>query len=400
MNDIIEPTIEYDFSDLYLGPPSTIPGGAYFTRIMYKNNKQLYIQTPKGLTKQGFVKSGKKIYTDLMFDNNDTVFINWIENLEAKCQELVFTKGENWFQTKLEKDDIESAFTSPFKIYKSGKFYLLRVNVKPNIKVFNETDSIINLDDITCDKTLISIIEIQGIKFSSRNFQIEIELKQSMVVSPDPFLDSCFIKKPIKKPSPIVEDVEDLEDVENLFTMSKQTHPSSLSPSPSSSIIDLNVQSFSNIDNNLNFTKDIDKKTEINTAINSKTTSSISTNFSTDVLQLGDITDLNFNPDSENIVLEIEDLSAAPNIEDPNLLKEFDLETSLENNLESFTLKKPNQVYYEIYKKAREKAKEAKKEAILAFLEAKNIKKTYMLDDIDESDESDNDNEDFSFNEI
>jgi NAD(P)-dependent dehydrogenase (short-subunit alcohol dehydrogenase family) len=48
-------------------------------------------------------------------------------------------------------------------------------------------------------------------------------------------------------------------------------------------------------------------------------------------------------------------------------------------------------------KQAREKAKEAKKEAILAFLEAKNIKKTYMLDDIDESD---SDNEDFGFNEI
>ena len=60
MNDIIEPTIDYDFSTLYLGPPSTIAGGAYFTRIMYKNNKQLFIQTPKGLTKQGFVKSGKK----------------------------------------------------------------------------------------------------------------------------------------------------------------------------------------------------------------------------------------------------------------------------------------------------------------------------------------------------
>jgi|LakMenE18May11ns_1017448.scaffolds.fasta_scaffold9810212_1 hypothetical protein len=404
MNDIIEPTIDYDFSNLYLGPPSTIAGGAYFTRIMYNNNKQLYIQTPKSLTKQAFVKSGKKIYVDLMFDNNDTVFINWIENLEAKCQELIFSKGENWFQTKLDKDDIESAFTSPLKIYKSGKFYLLRVNVKPNIKIFNDDTNIINLDDLTSDKTLISIIEIQGIKFSSRNFQIEIELKQSMVVSPDPFLDSCFIKKPIKKKSQIDEDLEDVEtkelddledvkDVKNLFTASKQT------PTPSA-IIDLNVQSFSNMenDNKVDIDIDIDKKTEINTAINSKTNSNIGANFSADVLQLGDITDLNLNSDSENIVLEIEDLTSEPvKIEDPNILKEFDLETSLENNLESITLKKPNQVYYEIYKKAREKAKEAKKEAILAFLEAKNIKKTYMLDDIDESD---SDNEDFGFNEI
>ena len=187
MDDIIEPTIDYDFSKLYLGPPTTLAGGAYFTRLMYNTNKHVFIQTPKSLTKQGFVKSGKKVYADLMFDNNDTVFINWIENLETKCQELIFSKGQNWFETKLEKDDIETAFTSPFKIFKSGKYYLLRVNVKPNIKIFNDDKNIINLDDFTNDKNLISIIEIQGIKFTSRNFQIEIELKQSMIVSPDPF---------------------------------------------------------------------------------------------------------------------------------------------------------------------------------------------------------------------
>ena len=110
----------------------------------------------------------------------------------------------------IDQNDIESAFTSSLKIYKSGKFYLLRVNVKPNVKVFNDDANIINLDDLTSDKTLISIIEIQGIKFSSRNFQIEIELKQSMVVSPDPFLDSCFIKPPIKKKASIADVIEDV----------------------------------------------------------------------------------------------------------------------------------------------------------------------------------------------
>jgi hypothetical protein len=398
MNDIIEPSIDYDFSSLYLGPPSTIAGGAYFTRIMYNNNKQLYIQTPKSLTKQAFVKSGKKIYVDLMFDNNDTVFINWIENLEAKCQELIFSKGDNWFQTKLDKDDIETAFTSPLKIYKSGKFYLLRVNVKPNVKIFNDDANIINLDDLTADKTLISIIEIQGIKFSSRNFQIEIELKQSMVVSPDPFLDACFIKKPIKKPETVIKDIEDVEDVEDVEDIENATN--NLVKYPEQDIlknsIDLNTQSFSNTGNNLIKDLDLDKKTEMNTAINSKTTN---TSISPNINNINIDFDFNMQSenDNENIVLEIEDLTVPSiNIEDPNALKEVDLASSLED-LESITLKKPNQVYYEIYKKAREKAKEAKKEAILAFLEAKNIKKTYMLDDIDESD---SDSEDFIMEDI
>jgi hypothetical protein len=50
------------------------------------------------------------------------------------------------------------------------------------------------------------------------------------------------------------------------------------------------------------------------------------------------------------------------------------------------TLKKPNQVYFELYKEARTKAKQAKRNAILAYLEAKNIKKTYMIESIHDSD--------------
>jgi len=59
------------------------------------------------------------------------------------------------------------------------------------------------------------------------------------------------------------------------------------------------------------------------------------------------------------------------------------------DTLEPMKLKKPNEFYYEIYKKAKEKAKLAKKEMMIAYLEAKNIKKTYMLDDLEDSD-SDN----------
>ena len=56
------------------------------------------------------------------------------------------------------------------------------------------------------------------------------------------------------------------------------------------------------------------------------------------------------NPHDEleeaNIVLDVEELVKEP--EDPTMLKEMDF--TLENNLETITLKKPNQVYYEIYK--------------------------------------------------
>jgi hypothetical protein len=56
------------------------------------------------------------------------------------------------------------------------------------------------------------------------------------------------------------------------------------------------------------------------------------------------------------------------------------------DDLETISLKPPNQVYFELYKAARAKAKVAKRNVIVAYLEAKNIKKTYMLDNFDDSD--------------
>ena len=399
MDNIIEPDIDYDFSKLYLGPPSTINGGAYFTRIL-SHNRPIFIQTPKSLTKQGFIKSGKKVYTDLMFDNNDTVFIQWMENLESKCQELIFSKGQSWFETKLEKDDIESAFTSPFKIFKSGKYYLLRVNVKQNIKIYNENDDIITTDDIH-DKPIISILEIQGIKFTSRNFQIEIELKQAMVVSPDPFLDVCFIKKPLKNANTITAAPEVEADVEEKTEDGDALIGSlEIDKFVSDTVADLVTESNQSHTNNsledVNFQVDTDILTVEDTTTQKE---GIEEEEKTQAEKTQAEKTQAEKTQADNIILDIEDLDIVEETpENINELKEVNLDSNLEN-LETIALKKPNQVYYEIYQKAREKAKDAKKVAITAYLEMKNIKKTYMLDDIDDSD-NDSEIDDFSNNDI
>ena len=65
-------------------------------------------------------------------------------------------------------------------------------------------------------------------------------------------------------------------------------------------------------------------------------------------------------------------------------------------------LKKPNDIYYEVYRAAKDKARAARKLAFDAYLEVKKIKKTYMLDDSDSDfsdSSSDSDTEDNSDNE-
>jgi hypothetical protein len=217
MENIIQPNEQFDFSKLTLAHPTGIQGGAYFTKIEY-NNKPLYIQTNKSLTRNGFIKTGKKYYCDLMFDNNSGQLINWFENLEEKCQKLMYDKSETWFQDALEMTDVESAFNSVIRVYRSGKFYLVRVNVKnspithePVINIYDENESQLTLKDVTTDTNIISILEIQGIKFTSRNFQIEIEIKQVMVLSSEPIFENCLIKKD-KNNTLLTNVVEHLEE--------------------------------------------------------------------------------------------------------------------------------------------------------------------------------------------
>jgi hypothetical protein len=385
MDNIFLPNDQFDFSQLSLAHPTGIQGGAYFTKIQM-NGKPLYIETPKSLTRQGFVKNGKKIYCDLMFDNNDEQLIHWLESLETKCQELIYKKAETWFENKLELSDIESAFASPMRIYKSGKYYLVRVNAKVNyttsspvVKIYNENETPISFEDVTPENNIISIVEVQGIKFTSRNFQIELELKQSMVLNSEKIFDSCIIKSGLNKHQ-AKPNQEIAINEKNLVINAKN-----------STILEDNKY---NQDNNVVTLENVEELEEINDRNPNEIVEEISEKLNTMNV---------FSNNAENekkaeikIDTAIETLSDIEELIDTsNDLTEVNL-TPMSPDLETITLKKPNQVYYEIYKAARNKAKEAKKQAILAFLEAKNIKKTYMLEGLDDSEDSDMDFDDLS----
>jgi len=388
MDNIFLPNDQFDFSQLSLAHPSGIQGGAYFTKIQM-NGKPLYIETPKSLTRQGFVKNGKKIYCDLMFDNNDEQLIHWLENLENKCQELIYKKGESWFENKLEMNDIETAFASPMRIYKSGKYYLVRVNVKMNyitntplIKIFNESEMPVMLDEVVPENYIITILEIQGIKFTSKNFQLEMELKQVMVVNTEQIFENCLIKSRLHQQNLQKETIQENFSGSGLL-VKKSTTPVNNLEEKQESISDLEKHE-------VEF-HEVEEVPLLDFSINEAEAENDELKEVEPELEV----EQEPEPDTEltEIKIEVETLSNDEN-ENENLT-EVKLPTEF-TDLETITLKKPNEVYYEIYKTARKKAKEAKKTAIMAFLEAKNIKKTYMLDDLEDSEDSDMDIENLS----
>jgi len=382
MENIIEPNDTFDFTKLSLAHPVGIQGGAYFTKIEY-NSKPLYIQTFKSQTRQGIVKTGKKYYCDLMFDKNAATLISWFENLEERCQKLIFDRRDTWFQNNLEESDIETAFNSTIRVYKSGKYYLVRTNVKshnstPFVKIYNENEVPLTSDDIKDGTNVISILEIQGIKFTSRNFQIDIDLKQVMVLNDEPLFDNCLIKTAIKRPNEVDTHLAHEPQALETYVATQEALPLEKG-FETHELQDLDI--IENIEH--------DPFTTVDPVATSLEESAVCAGLE-GVASAQILTTYESHEDPENISVELEFENLDTDIEEnPDELKEInnlDLALALENNLETIQLKKPNQVYFELYKEARIKAKMAKKNALLAYLEAKNIKKTYMLDNLNDSD--------------
>lgn len=390
--NICDTNKDFQFDSLTLAQPNGLQGGSYFTRLMLNDNP-LYIQAPACRTKQGIVTSGKKSYCDLMFTGDNEEILDWFENLEKTMVDKIYEKRNLWFHNSLEKEDIENAFTSLMRVYKSGRFYLVRVNLAKNksssqkpFTCFDDQENPVNPEVIKDqDVKVIPLLEFLGVKFSSKSFQIEVCLRQLMVINEKEIFNTCLIKKSSgneteKQDSPVLTD-----------------ESTSAEPSPTSPIspidlgnIEVNVTESTNGDSN-------STAEEVVSVLNSEEQDIVADN--DNVNDIGEINNVEESkspspePDREKIdLVNVIDGLEEVKSEKENSLEEIDFDIENLENDDTISLKKPNEVYFEIWREARLAAKQARKQALQAYLNAKNIKATYMLDEIDDdsSDEFDN----------
>ena len=327
MNTVKIPHVDtFQFHDLKLLTPIKVSGGAYFTKIEH-NRKPLYIQTCKSLSKNGVIKSGKRYYCDILLDATSEDFIHWIEQFENKCQDLLHQKKDDWFNGTLEKDDIECAFVSPLKLYKMGKNYILKTYIDStaegdcDLNVFDEMENRLTVEDIN-NQTIMSILEIQGIRFTQNKFQIEIILKSILVLKEKIVFNKSLFQLSNDNSNIIIRESP---------RETKSTSPVTTPPTSPKA----NLEPFSH------FAPESEPESEPEQV-----------------------------KPSEDIVLDIDDISEVFHIE------------PTEN---AMVLKDRNQIYYDLFKKAKTEAKIAKKNALAAYLHAKSIKDSNFLD-IDDSD--------------
>lgn len=399
----------FQFDSIVLTKPGPIDNGNYFIKFLVDNNN-LYTQPPKCVTRNGIINVGKKWYIDLMFTNVDESFIQWVENLETHCVKHIYNNRTKWFDSEMELHDIENYFSTPMKVYKSGKYYILRVNIanhlgKPAIKIFNENQEEQSVNNVKETQQVMSVIEFKGIKCSARSFQIDIELKQLMTLTPTNLFDSCvfnttktltLIANETEETNEILEDDNALPQAEPLDTNDIDTGIKDSLETSSSDAIDIEKKDEVATSNN---EPEIDETSfnvikYNNTDIENANVSTEEEHETPSDLGISEEKEENTNEESEKVNEELSeekisidtiDIKPTPNsdFEEVN----FDLEELPEED--NIVLKNRKDVYYEMYREARRKAKIAKEMAMASYLEAKNIKNAYMLDDIEDSDDSD-----------
>ena len=341
-------TSDFSFAALDLEEPKSLQGGSAYSVPIRYNGEVLLLQTEKCMCKNGLVTNGRKTYIDLVFTNTDTYILNWIESLEEHLQKIIFEKSADWFENSLTEDDVESSFLSILKPQKNRTKYILRcyvhnlTNFNVGVKIYDEAGNDLGSKDITSGANIACIISLQDIKFSSKNFQVFINVKQIMLFRDLEKDRKILLEKPTEDALPPAAH----EPVAPALLVA----PDAL-VAPALAVPDANAR----------------ESTDHIPAIELGDINQIIDNSSTELSdqsyleESGDNVELNLDDIEE---LDIDTLG----MEEFDALEEDELD---ENNNTS--------KYIELYNKAREKAELAKKEALIAFLEANNIKKKYNL---------------------
>jgi len=379
---------DFPFDELSLANPQGLQGGAYLSKIKVLGEK-LSLQTPRCTTKNGIVKTDKKIYCDLQFDAEDDTVREFFAKLEEHIKNLIFDKKDLWFHTDMDMDTIDYHWQQILRPYKGSKL-LLRCNIKkpsrsrvtsqPSIQVYDEDETLLTISDIVKGKLVMGLLHLNGLKFTSQSFSLDFYLEQAMLLKDRVAnkrcriqIDSTFKNAPVSTSdnSPTLSSTsEDAED----DGQNGEDHKDDGDDDSTNN----NASTISNTELSATSEQTVEDDPKPTTGEKEEDLEDNVTN-----------ADPTSNTKVDQIGIVVNDLAEndKDSLEKTNELNEVILDVPKDND--SVKLKKPNEVYMEIYREVKRRAKLARKKAIEAYLEVKRIKSLYMLEEIEDSEDED-----------
>jgi len=373
---IYDPNETFPFQDLEILTPKSVLGGNHFSRF-HLHDSPIFIQLPKCSTKAGIQMSGshaKKAFCDLQFTPDHEKFLRWMEQLIERIQDILVEHRKEWFETEMDREEIEETFQNPLKPYKSGKMYLMRANVsikmgKIILPVFNEEEHQVEVDYLKGGSSILGILEIQGLKYSSKCLQLEMEMKQVLCLPSLALFDKCLLRG--VKDNSVVSvvsgnakpNLEKKLETDTESVMFVETEPMVVS---------------------MTAKKEMDK--DLDTLIPEVL------DVSETVLGKEIETEMQLETEEKTMESETEGKTMESETEEQKEPQEFQtvdlcLDTMSLEPMTNMQLKNGKEIYYKMYREARQKAKLARDLAISSYLESKHIKNIYVLEDLSDDEE-------------
>jgi hypothetical protein len=329
---MFDANLDFPFSKISLTNPTAMQGGgAYFAKLAI-DGKPIRLQLPKTTTKAGIILTKRDCYTDLLYvRESESTLISWVDAIESRCKELLNEKKSLWFSNELSSADIDGMLIPLVRTYKGDSMLIMRIAIETSkrqgstiCQIYDDNENKIDdADFITTEHIIIPLIVVEGIKFTSKSIDVVVKMVQIMAFNP--LANECMIN--YKK---------------------VETHHAGQK-------ISAVVKNDSNNDN----TTMVDCKDEL--------------------------TKIMLPPTDLVKEVSLGEISELPEIDNYSKLREIDV--TIADSVPTITLKDPTELYREMYKVAKEKLRKLKDESFLAFLEAKQIKSKYNIDDLDEEEE-------------
>lgn len=317
--------------ELNLENPETMQGGnSYFCNLSYLNDNSVICQLPECILKNSLVINKRNGYIELLYPKKNQKLENWFNDIEVLCKNYIADKKNEWFSNDIDTDDINNMWISCYHTYKSTNNIGIKIDVDLNKTkskllnpIYNKQGEQLDLDitetiQYLNDYKLIPLICLSGIKINSKNIELVLTLNQIMILDKHK-QNICLIKH-----NALIDNIENSTNIDNI-----ENKPANKEKNAD----DIEKDDGDDIENQENDT-------------------------------LSEISGLS------------EELNDIDIDNDYNQIKEIDV-NNIGNN-KPFNLKKPEDIYQDLYISALEKAKQLKKASIEAYLEARDIKNKYF----------------------
>ena len=404
----------FDTNLIKLSKPLRMKGSSsHFCKILYKNDP-LYIRTNRCKTKNGIVDLKLKTYCDIII--SDDSFSDWLTSFEDRIKQILLKQSENWFEEDMDMEDIEYYFNSSIKTTNGG-LQTLRVYIKNKDEclVFDENETTLEYKDVA-DNEIVTIFQPKGLRFTSESFQIEIEMKQILILQEERLFQACIIRsssdnKTRKKKRVYFEDDEDIikeelyqNDEENSESEDEQDDKSEDEEieqdddkhenqdddkdknQEDEEIEKEDEEIEKEVDKDKNQDDDKDKKQEDEDVEEDDDKDEVWQDVSeetSDIQTENNKEETTNKDDDKRENPELYETPQSENLENKgkdDILEEYDFDVDKSNTME---IKNHKEVYKSIYKEAKEKALKDRKQAMESLFELRKIKNLYMIDDED-----------------